>query len=99
MTPRETGIFALGFSAGLLSLTLGLWAAGGLTRRVAPTAAHAMEGPEVPAPSLTDFSAPPTPHTPMTALPSPGSVANGAADRIAARTFHAARDADRRHHS
>jgi murein DD-endopeptidase MepM/ murein hydrolase activator NlpD len=83
MTPRETGIFAIGFSAGLLSLTLGLWAAGGLSRRVAPTAAHAMQGPEVPAPSLTDFSAPPPPHTPVASLPSPGSVANGDADRTA----------------
>jgi hypothetical protein len=83
MTPRETGIFAIGFSAGLLSLTLGLWAAGGLTRPVAPTAPHAMEGPQVPPPSLTDFSTPPPPHTPIAALPSPGSVANGAADRTA----------------
>jgi murein DD-endopeptidase MepM/ murein hydrolase activator NlpD len=80
MQPREAGVFALGFAAGALVLVLLLWVSGGLRTGLGPTpadnVAHAMAGPEIPPPSLSDFSAPPLAHEPI-------PTTSGDADRLA----------------
>src|SRR5579863_10146802 len=84
MRLRHLVIFVLGFCTGAVSLAVGMWLAGSLPAPPAAvgTASRAMPGPEVPPPSLSDFSQP-APRPAASPLPPRDNFPAGEADRIA----------------
>ena len=83
MRVRDAGIFAIGLAAGLCSVLIGYVASAVFHPPAAQVSeVRGMPGPEIPPPSVTDFSRPvPLPSRPV--IPPPDVLHTGEADRVA----------------